>query len=369
MWIKITPKDTLFFRSGRPFSMGSETWADELFPPFPSTIYGAIRTFFIFQRGSLREFKEKGYPDIGDIKTKGSMKIRGPFLSNIEENILYFPIPSDCVRKKNETKENKVFILKKNEKPSIFYSDEKLEEILIWKGKDQVDEANEYFDSIEFKKYLQSSSSNYSYISNKSFFTIEPKIGIARNKRTLTSKEGYLYRIPMIRLKNRFGFLVEIENLSSKNDFPNEGIFQLGGEGKTVSFEKIDFNPMENIENINFEFANDIFKIYLATPAIFEKGWIPKWIDENTMRGEKEGVEIQLIACAIGKYIRIGGWDIAKGEPKTMYKAVPAGSVYYIRILDGSSKQKIKDIFHFKNISDINPEEGFGLSFVGEVKS
>ena len=36
--------DTLFFRDGKPFFMGDDTWADGIFPPPPSVISGALRT-------------------------------------------------------------------------------------------------------------------------------------------------------------------------------------------------------------------------------------------------------------------------------------------------------------------------------------
>ncbi|MCX8167342.1 MAG: type III-B CRISPR module-associated protein Cmr3, partial [Candidatus Micrarchaeota archaeon] len=70
----------------------------------------------------------------------------------------------------------------------------------------------------------------------------------------------------------------------------------------------------------------------------------------------------------IGKPIRIGGWDMLNRSPKRMYKAIPAGSVYYFRVLNKCSWKDILDYFHFKNISDVEREKGFGLSFVGIVK-
>ncbi|MEN3045343.1 MAG: type III-B CRISPR module-associated Cmr3 family protein, partial [Candidatus Hydrothermales bacterium] len=89
------------------------------------------------------------------------------------------------------------------------------------------------------------------------------------------------------------------------------------------------------------------------THAIFEKGWIPRWINEKTLIGDFEGIQLKLIACVVGKYVRVGGWDIARGEPKPMYKAVPAGSVYYFRVLNGKSIEEVKKAFHLKNISDV----------------
>ncbi|MEO0297373.1 MAG: type III-B CRISPR module-associated protein Cmr3 [candidate division WOR-3 bacterium] len=361
MWIKISPNDTLFFRSGRPFAMGFETWTDTIFPPYPSTIYGALRTFLIFERSSLREFKSGKYKDIGTPDKKGTMKIIGPFIFNSENGKIYLPSPLDLVMKKENKKKDKLFQISKLKKPEIFYAEYPLEDILIYPKREQVESAEGYLDSITFKEYLQGQNREYSFISG--FYTPEPKIGIARDDITLSSKEGYLYRIPMIRLKKDYCFLVKIDGI---DNMPEKGLFALGGEGKTVKFEKINDNPLEDLENMNFELKDGIFKIYLVTPAIFEKGWLPGWINAETLEGEKDGIKLKLIACSIGKFIRIGGWDIAKGEPKPMYKAVPPGSVYYFKVLSGSF-EKIKEVFHFKNISDINPEEGFGLSCVGVV--
>ena len=46
MIIEIEALDTLFFRDGKPFSMGEEVWADGVFPPSPSVIYGALRSAY-----------------------------------------------------------------------------------------------------------------------------------------------------------------------------------------------------------------------------------------------------------------------------------------------------------------------------------
>ncbi len=364
MWIKITPNDTLFFRSGRPFSMGSETWAEHIFPPYPSTIYGALRTFLIFERGDLKDFKQGKYKDIGTPDEKGTMKITGPFIFNFKHNIIYFPAPLDLVMEKGYKGNNKLLLLSKIKKPDIFYTEYKIEETLIYQGKGEVESTEAYLDNITLKEYLQRGKKEYNFIQKNEFYETELKIGIAREDITLSSKENCICRVPMIRLKKNYSFLAKIDGIES---MPENGLFTFGGEGKTINFEKINENPLKDLENMNFELKDGIFKIYLATPAIFKKGWLPGWINAETLDGEKDGIKLKLIACAIGKFIRIGGWDMAKNEPKSMYKAVPAGSVYYFKVLNGVSLENIKKVFHFKNISDINSVEGFGLSFIGVV--
>ncbi|MCX8042438.1 MAG: type III-B CRISPR module-associated protein Cmr3 [Thermodesulfobacteriaceae bacterium] len=359
MWIKIVPNDNLFFRTGRPFGMGSETWTDSIFPPYPSTIYGALRTYLLFHRGSLKKFREQDYEDIGSPGKKGSMKILGPLLA-IKQSIL-FPAPFDLVKKKES---EKLVFLSKISKPKFFFADYPHDNLLMFTGNNQVEEANAFIDDLTLKEYLECKKKEFSYIKKSILYLIEPKIGIARERLTLTSKEGHLYRIPMIRLSRDNFILVRVSGVLN---MPEKGIFNLGGEGKTVYYEKLEGNPLESLENLRLNLTNRVFKIYLATPAIFEKGWLPNWIDEKSLEGNFNGIELKLICCAIGKYVRIGGWDLAKKEPKPMYKAVPAGSVYYFEVLDNTTEKGIRNTFHLKNISDINPEEGFGLSLVGDV--
>jgi len=46
MKIKVDAIDTLFFKDGKPFTMGEEVWANSMFPPPPSVIYGALRSHY-----------------------------------------------------------------------------------------------------------------------------------------------------------------------------------------------------------------------------------------------------------------------------------------------------------------------------------
>jgi len=377
MWYKIKPLDTLFFRDGKPFTMGSETWAEPIFPPYPSTVYGAIWTWLIFERGGLKEFEDGKYKDelgriikneksnFKEIK-KGSLTIKGPFICL--DNNIYFPLPFDLLQKKGAPKseKNNLFYIDCINKLEIFISDYSLERILINKGDYELDECDEFLDIASLKDYLMDNKITVRFTEKDKIFLKEKKTGIKRSRKTLSSEEGYLYRIPMIRLKKEASLFVEINGLSN---YPEGGVLQIGGEGKTAKIEKKENdNLLMTLMDIDFKFENKVFKLYFATSAIFKKGWIPDWINEKTFEGNYDGIKLKLIACSIGKYKLIGGWDLANNRPKPMYKAVPSGSVYYFKILDDTSAERIKEVLHLKNISDINPEEGFGLSLVGEVK-
>lgn len=373
MWIQLIPNDTLFFRTGRPFEMGAETEADTIFPPYPSTIYGALRTFLIFHRGGLKSFREGKYADIGTPFEKGNMRIIGPFLFDTESETIYLPTPLDLVKVKSGEYEKRAITTTMTKRPDIIYTDEEfeaMEEIFLYKGRNKIDQIDGYIDDITLEEYLCSTKQEKFYVEKDRFYMYETKVGIARNYNTLTSRVGYLYRVSMIRLRFGISLLVRVDCIE---DMPESGILQLGGEGKTVKFKKVNYNPLERLEKINFDLDNRRFKLYLATPAIFKKGWLPEWIDERSLIGEKSDINgeirirVRLISCIIGKYIRIGGWNMAERRPKQMYKAVPAGSVYCFEILDSVNFEDIKKVFHCKNISDIYSEEGYGFSLIGKI--
>ncbi len=84
------------------------------------------------------------------------------------------------------------------------------------------------------------------------------------------------------------------------------------------------------------------------------------------MTWDHEGIKIKLITAAIGKPLNIGGWDIVQNAPKIMRRAVPAGSVYYFKLIEGTGEEVLQK-FNHQNISDFLPEEGFGYCLVGVI--
>jgi len=144
MFYRIKPLDTLFFRDGRPFTMGAETWANLIFPPYPTTVYGSIRSWLIFEKGNLKDFENgKFESELGTPNNKGSLKITGVFIEL--NDILRFPIPKDLLEPK---KNNKILSsIDLIQRPKIFISDYDLDYILVNKSDEKLDEAKGFLDS------------------------------------------------------------------------------------------------------------------------------------------------------------------------------------------------------------------------------
>lgn len=365
MWVKITPNDALFFRTARSFSMGSDFWGESQFPPYPSTFYGALRTLFIFSKGDLINFI-KEQVSLQNFAKRKNFSIMGPFLFNTNNQKVYFPMPLDLYLETLAQNGVRVNFFATILKPKMFYSDgavtNHLEKIIISRYQGKIKQVQGFVGDLE--NYLLRKEI-LDFVLSEEVYGLELKVGIGRSRETFTTKEGHFYQIEMNRLKENWVFLIKILGSCPEN-LPKKGVFPLGGEGKTVSYEIYDSNPLAYLENPSIRLENKIFKVYFATPAIFTKGFLPKWIDKKSLEGEFEGIKVKLISLALGKYLRIGGWEMGKKRPKIVYKALPAGSVYYFRLLSPATVEDVKKVFHLRNLSDILPEEGFGLTVVGE---
>jgi CRISPR-associated protein Cmr3 len=356
MTIRIEPLDTFFFRDGKPFTMGAETWTDTVFPPSPNVFYGALRTCWLSN--------QIGVFSKDNIDLSEKLKIKGIFIQ-IDDN-LYLPVPRDFVEKKEKKKKEAEHLL--TDKIESVISNKPTSVMSVERKDVRVEEIanNALFDINVIKQYLKKQNTDYYYYLNASDYLVkESKLGISRNFDTRTTEEGMLYRVDFNRFKNdenkQIAFVIDFEGL---DNFPNNGIIKLGGEGKLARFDLI---TQKDIPAPTFQNCEN-FKIYLATPAIFQNGWLPKWINKTTLLSEHDDFKVKLISASIGKYISIGGFDILRGEPKPMNKAVPAGSVYHFQLLEGHI-DKVIETLHGKCISDIESDckQGFGLSYIGKI--
>lgn len=348
--IHIEAIDTLFFRDGKPFSMGDDVWADGIFPPLPSVIYGAMRSAYMFQKG-ITDPKQV----IADTK---DFKINNIYL--LVNGTPYFTMPLDLVKfkDKDENEAKKIYFLKRE--PLNTGSNEK-KEILYAPLRKKVDELNKgILPSNRFVHYLNYNESQIFADTLSKFIISEPKIGIARDNISRTTSgeaEGKMYRVNMQRLENaeesKLKIAVEYENLTLED----KGIVRLGGENKSVFYKHIDQNQVPDFHIKSESLKSDILRIYLSTPAILENGYCPKaFLNSN---------DFELLTYAIGKPMFAGGFDMAKQAPKPMYKAVPAGSVYYLKAQN--PKQLFESLYQNNPFNEVSgfAEQGFGKFYIG----
>ncbi|MDY0092892.1 MAG: type III-B CRISPR module-associated protein Cmr3 [Candidatus Vecturithrix sp.] len=373
--IRIDALDTLFFRDGKPFTMGAEDWADAQFPPSPAVIYGALRSQY---------FSEKDHAkDLPNANTQQDPT--APFTITLitlhQQERLLFPMPADYARLKERPEEDCEAVLLHHieavplsncRMPHIISADESKKVESIEGG---------FLSSSDLLRYCEDTPETLQYERLQDFTVPETKLGIGRQNATHTAEDGKLYRVDMRRLasKRKFGD-EQLQHLSlyvefTGLDLAESGVFRLGGEGKMTYYQRVSpfsFDPPK--------LTGKHFKLYLATPAFFARGWLPGWIDPTTLKACQSpysNLQMRLETAIIGKPVRIGGFDMKAGKPKVMRQAVPAGSVYYFT-LEGDIQEAVA-LFHRQRISDAPPDpdapyhpgdsqQGFGLTFIGGVQ-
>ncbi|MDD2510966.1 MAG: type III-B CRISPR module-associated protein Cmr3 [Syntrophomonas sp.] len=389
MWIEIEALDTLFFRDGKPFSMGQESWAEGKLFPLPSVLYGALRSAYLGQH-------PERFANLGELDdVTSNLTIRGIYY-RLGGN-LYLPQPADLVARKDRSTKNmretgkpyEIRLLNCSEIETGVYAGasnlEMIPERLLMTG-DEVDNRDYGLTSnVDINTYLQTGAKNIPLqsIDAAEHIVLEPKVGIGKDRISGSSADGKLYRVGMKRYDG-LSMVVEIEGLELKP----EGFLKLGGEGKGAYYRTLQIKDLTADMIATPEFNDDAryFKLYLSTPCAFAQGWLPEWINtgrcEGTYRfvnGEKEkALNLKLISAVMSRYMLAGGFDIKERRPKPARRVVPAGSVYYFKLRSGGDMNDVIQAFHGRAISELDKEpnrtsnhmlenyrQGFGISYVG----
>lgn len=370
MKIFIEPNDVLMFRDGKPFSGGDDHFARGSFPPPPSTIYGALRSHILsIESGQFDTFKNEPNriskeitDEIGTPAENGTLNIRQFAIAKkngkgIEQ---YFPMPRDIGKDKGKENSRLYILMPNNKLQDTIMSDLPSGLQYLWyPTEDALESVSGFLSSAEMGKYLMCDTPKATDADK--IFKTEERTGIGKSRITRSVETGRLYSVEYFRLNENCGFAVEVENT---NLLPKSGMLRLGGDNRstkysTVSWEDIPFAPIK--KKIS---ESKRFKLILTTPSIFANGWLPKDINDKTMEGSINGIASRLVSACIGKPVSVGGFDIAKGMPKVINNAVPAGSVYYFELKDGNVDDLFKNIW-LNSISDEKSQEGFGITLIG----
>ena len=138
----------------------------------------------------------------------------------------------------------------------------------------------------------------------------------------------------------------------------------VGGERRLARFEVNDKDSdLWKTKDIQF---GDKIRLVLATSAVFAKGWLPGWIDGQTLEGQVPGtgLKLRLVSAVTGRWQPLSGWSYEDDKPKAMRRAVPAGSVYFFQRLEGDvdmEKMWLRSVCEDKQ----DQRDGLGLALWG----
>lgn len=402
----IEPLDVLFFRDSKPFSAGDVHGAkgDTLLPA--QAFAGAVRS------AVLARVLSKAQKTFGDFATDpkvqalaaevgtpggyGDFCCLGPFPAQERrgEWHVWLPTPFDLLKETDKKDSRVVRELLPMEKTADVIACRPPATAPLWLAQERASGEcqSPLFTDHQLAVYLKHTGGRPAIQldeqAGSEFFRSERRVGIALEQ-DRRAREGLLYSAHFMRVREdsftRKGFIIE----TNATSLGKEGLLKLGGEGRAATYSQL---PEESLkawyslikgsdsQELRKQLAKSRrFKLYLAAPALFSQGWLPDFIQPDTLCSGSEGllgkagIKVRLVSAAVGKPLHIGGWDMAKHMPKVMYKAVPGGSVYFMECLEGDT-DSLFSLLHGtvalqQQVADAELREfasiGYGLTFIG----
>lgn len=431
MWLFIAPLDVLLFRDSKPFAAGEGFWARSVFPPNGLPLMGALRAKMITDSGvSFQTYQHyagsKNGNDkklaelvnlIGKFDDYGNLQLEGPFLSRIEDEKqqIYFPAPLDVMKSAESDTINFLIpqaIPWKLEVSKPLMANGTTGDFLpvpLWTNETGDLPEEKFIKAGGLCNYLQ--GIDFQIKDSDDLWGSEFQVGIEKSDQK-TAEIGKIYSVEFIRFNELRkkkedsnwelyspGFLVNFTDID-ETFLEAEGFLALGGESRAAKYQKIEEAQIAALSDlITGSFLDEQskglkgqkkFKIYLATPAVFNNGWYPDFLEATggKLIGEIAGLKFKLVSASVAKPPTVSGWNVAKRMPRPAVKAVPAGSVYYFELMDDEifDEDKINTIrncFHYQILTgrggsqhgcltrkelDRYGKAGFGLALVGRVR-
>lgn len=354
-WLEIRPQDVWLFRDGKPFSAGQDHSANSMFPPTPLTVQGALRQKVSVSLGvSLQEYMEgrttqaaRAVEYIGpynEVVTTGNFRMAGPFVSlRVGDSIVpLFPCPADLFKHEDDDS----FVITAPDLDNAISSDlgdaglfpgvapgyENLPD--YWMTAYTLTDYLNYVapdKSVFLSKDKDKSQESYAHLDEAYtagkriwhkgwLYENENRFGVSTNALTSSNIEGQLYRVGFVRPQKGIGLLVDVDGIPETTLLV--GQTPLGGEHRLahISIAKNIIMPPAPPQSVRGR-----FKVILLTPAYLGDGWLPSE-DSESWNG---WFRRSLVSAALYRPMKIGGWNTAARQPRTMHNYIAPGSIYY----------------------------------------
>lgn len=425
LWL-FAPRDSLFFGTGQPFNAGEVGTQRSHFPPNPATMQGAIRGILLQAHGADFDALGRGRCSVCDCpwdqcpvtRSVGAaddpesmeFSLRGPFVAVRTRATsgaydLLYPTPLDVAsahRTGTGTSGQKEMVRLTPSSRAVATDLGYQHLPTAPEGYENVSvPEHSFLPADDFYRYLLGETPQPGTLldlrpgsaSQHTPVVEETRVGIGRKSRTHTVEEGMLYVTRHVRLDDRYVLAERVANfpdilLDTKAAEPQKGIplnlppvVRLGGESR-LSYLEIHpshegSRPPDGLpEGAMSQIADTLdsqrtqqgvlrFRLVVLQPARFKEGWIPDGIDPRDWSGTLCGIPVRLVSACLGKPVVLGGWDMARRQPKPTAAYVPAGSVYFLESTDpGCKGRQVVEALHDHKIG-LQTKAGFGHVMVG----
>lgn len=396
--------DTLFFKESRPMeSMGE---LQSVFPPPIRTLAGAVRSLIgqsmdvdwhEYEQACKHDKEHPLREIIGDSDNLGRLKFKGAWLARTykdekdkEHHERLYPALLHLMQKEGE---EQLFALtlakettwcdlgrnvrlaklpqpKANEKQDKYAGAKPLENTWLSASallKVLQGEAHK----ISFEKpSKQNSTLKQEVFAAKDLFVRESRLGIARDNASRTVEQGLLYQTQHIRPQS--GLQIEVDVMGLPESTPEQAMLRLGGEGRSASIQA----TPKTATLPSGKAGKEGIALYLLTPLPISwtvgagENWQPlpdfkqvKDSNPTIWSGNLNGIDLELHGAVTGKALREGGWDMANHQPRAVTSFIPAGSVFFCKVVKGDTNTAITAL-HNQHIGT-QTEYGYGHIAVG----
>lgn len=356
----VKPYDVLFFRGNKSFHFG-QWYTEGVFPPYPSTFQGFIRSKllhdnnFLEPSGKLKNGQGQKASELVGNDDIFPLNITGPYLINTEKGDIYFKTPRDLFRRVagcdicDSAFPKKEIPLESDREFLLSCPD-------IPEGKPDKFSPPEYISLTNLINY-RTALKGINVPMIEPCYT-EDRVVIDIDDEKLRDKNrvvhgGRFCVTPYNRIKHDVGFYCYVDREI------NRGSLKFGSESHLAYIEQLSSGNIieEKLKASRDELISKIlktktFRMILLQHGIFQNGWFPFNYSINNSRlvAEVNGMKLELVFTFTEAPLKISGYSIIKNKGKTqagillkpMVKSVPAGSVYMFKITNGYTEENIK---------------------------
>lgn len=358
-YLEIVPRDPSIARDGRPFNSGNRM--KSLAWLYPSVVAGSLRTMVGKREGEFQ-------PDV--LK---AIEVAGAF--PVREGNLYFPAPADAVIRPPQSAEptglQPIALQPRQAWAGASNLPAGLWPVAMPDGSGDFKPAPRpaFLSSELMSRWLTGDSGPWPRAAiipciekdQRTHVAIESTLGAAAESMIYTTIG--LAMPPGVSLEARVG-----------NGGVVSGTHPLGGERRlalwqgAASAAKGWTPPAAVVTALRHATVSPAprVRLVLATPALFDLGWQPRWLAES-QPVPGTNVRLKLLAACVDRGLPVSGWSLEEGRfgAKPSRRMAPAGSVYFCEILSGSAEELATAWLEPVSDREQDRLDGFGLALWG----
>ena len=331
MILRVSPRDPLVARDGRPFGAGSGNKMRLLPWPYPSLLAGAFRHLAGTVAGKF------------DPELLKRIAVLGPLLE--DNGSLCFAWPRDLAM----DKEGRLHVLQPMKQDMAQeISNLPFEMLAIGStaisGKTQ--EPPPFLDSAGMAAWLCGAKADAAH------YRYGPKMiertHVALNRERRAAEEAMLFTTGGLEfgITQSLSLRIQATGADAQSQASEAGlkrrIHALGGERRMAVWEKPQTSPSWDCPAAirgALKGATHL-RMVLATPGNWDGGWLPQWLSSGSGLIPGTNVEVILRGACLDRWLPVSGWsyETASFGPKAMRRLVPAGSVYFLEVIRGDAE-------------------------------